>query len=99
MTTEISSLNPGRAIHGYDLLDQIQETYIPDRAEAHAAIHAMLGQIIEIDGDDVILDTTPINPELLTFNPNDRDIYHWLTISDETAEFIREAIAASYETS
>lgn len=97
MTTTIASHNPGRTIHDYDLLDEITDTYKLNRKEAHDGIHAFLSQITSIDGDDdVILDRTPIRPELLLDNPRDLDIYYWLTISDDATEVIRESFAAVY---
>lgn len=96
MTTDIYSQNHGRNLSTYDLLDEIQEQYGLDRTEAHDAIHAMLTGIIEADGDHVILDRRPARPELLDDNPADNDIDHWLTISDATAQEIREALTATY---
>ncbi|WP_406501614.1 hypothetical protein OHA04_27770 [Streptomyces sp. NBC_01590] len=97
MSAEIFNQNHGRSISNYDLLDEVQETYGLDKRAAHDAIHAMLSGIIESDGEDaVILDRTASNPELLDHNPHSRDINYWLTISDETADTIREALAASY---
>lgn len=96
MTTEIYSQNHGRGLSGYDLLDEVSDAYGLERAEAHDAIHAMLDGIIEADGDTVILERRPARPELLNSNPADNDIDHWLTISDETAAEIREALAAVY---
>ncbi|MFD7978905.1 hypothetical protein [Streptomyces sp. NPDC059071] len=96
MTTEIYDLNPGREFATYDLLDEVAEQYNLDRREAHDSIHAFLTQIIEIDGDKVILAKNAARPELLTHNPHNLDIRYWLTISDETADSIREAFAAVY---
>ncbi len=98
MTTDIASNIPGRAITTYDLLEEIQETHGLDRRAAHDAIHAMLSDITSADGDEVILDRQPMRPELLVNNPGDVDIYYWLTISDDTADAIREAIAATMDT-
>jgi len=97
MPTVIASHIPGRAVHRYDLLDETTEKYGISAREAHEAIHAFLGQIVDIDGEDaVILDRRPIRPELLKRNRRDLDVYWWLTISDEAAETIRESLAASY---
>ncbi|MFD3571420.1 hypothetical protein [Streptomyces sp. NPDC058667] len=96
MSTEIYDDAPGRNFGNYDLLDEMTEKYSLDRRETHESIHAFLSQIVDIDGDDVILDKTPVRPELLRDNPNDLDIRHWLTISDETADTIRDAFAAVY---
>lgn len=97
MSTEIYNQNHGRSISSYDLLDEIQEKYGLSQRDAHDAIHAMLTGIIESDGEDaVILGRTASNPELLDDNPNSRDVNYWFTISDETADTIREALAASY---
>ncbi|WP_282204563.1 hypothetical protein [Kitasatospora fiedleri] len=96
MTTDIASRIPGRSVHSYDLLDEAVDTYGLTRAQAHGDIHAFLAQIVDIDGDDTILATEPMRPELLVDNPRDLDVYCWLTISDETADAIREALAAAY---
>lgn len=94
MTTEIASCIPGRAVHQYDLLDEVTEATGMTRREAHENIHAFLDQIIELDGEEaVILSRRPIRPDLLTNNPNDQDRYHWLTISDEAADVIRAQFA------
>jgi hypothetical protein len=94
MPTVIASLNPGRTVHSYDLLDEIQESTGLNRAEAHATIHAFLSQIADIDGEEaVILAQEPMRPELLENNHNDLDVYHWITISDDAADSIREACA------
>ncbi|MEU3220056.1 hypothetical protein [Streptomyces sp. NPDC006971] len=98
MTTEIYNQNHGRNISSYDLLDETREKYDLSKEDAHDAIHAMLTGIIETDGEDtVILDRTPERPELLANNPNDLDINMWLTVSDETANTIREALAEVFE--
>ncbi|MFD1832392.1 hypothetical protein ACFSJS_22490 [Streptomyces desertarenae] len=96
MATEIASNIPGRTIHPYPLLDEIAERHNLSDREAHEAIHAMLDQIADIDGD-VVLEQRPIRPELLESNPHDLDVYWWLTVSDETAQEIRDALAAQYE--
>ncbi|MFF7198294.1 hypothetical protein ACFZAM_31880 [Streptomyces sp. NPDC008079] len=96
LTTEIASINYGRAVHPYDLLDDVMDDTGLNRADAHAAIHAMLDDIIGIDGEDaVILGRRTIRPESLISNPRDLDVYYWLTISDETAQMIRETVAAT----
>lgn len=98
LTTEIASRIPGRTIHSYDLLDEVTEAHGLSLEEAHEAIHAMLQHCIDIDGEDkIILDRRPMRPELLEDNPHDVDVYYWLTISEETATTIREALAATHE--
>lgn len=97
MSTDIYSGKPGRTIGTYDLLTEITDTYGLDLREAHDSIHAFLDQIVGIDGDAAILATTAVRPELLTSNPHDLDVDYWLTISDGTADGIRAAIAAVYE--
>jgi hypothetical protein len=96
MTTEIFAQNHGRSISSYDLLDEVQEAYGLSQADAHNAIHAMLTGIVEASDGSVIIDRRPVRPELLESNPNDLDITYWLTVSDETATEIREALAALY---
>lgn len=98
MSTEIYDNFPGRSFSNYDLLDEVTEKYGLDRREAHESIHAFLDQIVDIDGDDVILKREPVNPALLQSNDRDLDIRYWLTISDETAGTIRDSFAAVYET-
>jgi hypothetical protein len=92
MTTDIATCKPGRSITGYDLLDETVDTYGITKAEAHEAINAFLDQIIEIDGDNVVLERTPVRPDLAANNPGDLDIYYWRTVSDETADAIRDAL-------
>lgn len=97
MPTEIASNIPGRAIHSYDLLDDMATGYDLDERAAHDGIHAALEQLIDLDGEDaVILDRKPVHPELLERNPNSRDVYYWLTISDEAEASIRESFAAMH---
>lgn len=97
MPTEIASHIPGRRVHGYDLLDEITERHNLSDRKAHDAIHAYLEQLIQDDGEDVvILDRRPVDPGLLESNPNDRDVYWWLTISDDAAEAIRGAVEAEH---
>ncbi|MFJ2630815.1 hypothetical protein ACIO6U_02475 [Streptomyces sp. NPDC087422] len=93
---EIASNNPGRTVYPYDLLDDVMEDTGLSRADAHAGIHAMLDDLINLDGEDtVILSRRPVDPALLESNPNDLDVYYWLTVSDETAQAIRDALAAT----
>lgn len=96
MTMDIYSQNHGRGLSGYDLLDQIEEQFHLSRTDAHDAIHAMLNGIIEAEGESVILNRRPARPELLTDDAPDVDIDHWLTISDETAAEICEALVSAY---
>ncbi|MEU6058033.1 hypothetical protein [Streptomyces sp. NPDC047097] len=96
MTTEIYSQTHGRSISTYDLLDQVQEAHDLSRREAHDAIHAVLQQLDDATNDDVILTERPERPELLEHNPGHIDINYWLTISDETAQEIRDVLAATY---
>jgi hypothetical protein len=93
MPTEIASQIHGRTIHPYDLLAEITDRHSLDDRTAHDAIHGYLDQLIQDDGEDaIILGRRPIKPELLEHNPLDRDIYWWLTITDEAAETIRTSI-------
>ncbi|MFT2014578.1 hypothetical protein ACMA1D_01835 [Streptomyces sp. 796.1] len=95
MSAVISSLNPGSAIYPYPLLEEIMSTYDVSRSEAHEGIHILLGQIMEIDGEEaVILRQEPIEPNLLHDNPRDLNVYYWITITDDAADTIREAWAA-----
>lgn len=98
MSVEIFCNTNGRALSRYDLLDDIQNLTGLPRTEAHAAIHAILEQLVDIDGDDIILSTRPDRPELLQANPHDLDINTWLTIADSTAQEIRDALAAQHAT-
>ncbi|MFF8250142.1 hypothetical protein [Streptomyces griseus] len=72
------------------------DTYGLDKATAHEAITAFLSGLTE-DDPALILERTPVRPELLKGNPQDVDIDHWVTVSDETADHIRGALAASFE--
>lgn len=95
----IASLIPGRAISRYDLLGEIEDQYGLSTREAHEAIHSALEQLVDIDGEDqVIIARTPMRPELLKSNPQDRDVYYWLTVRAEAVDEIREALAAQYAT-
>ncbi|MFI7096762.1 hypothetical protein [Streptomyces lydicus] len=91
----VASHIPGRSIHSYDLLDDVMEQTGMGKREAHEAIHAMLDQLVADDGEDeVIIHREAVRPELLKSNPSDLDIYYWLTIRQESADLIREALAA-----
>lgn len=95
--TEIASHIPGRSVHDYDLLDDVMEVTGLGASEAHASIHAMLDDVIAIEGEDeVIRSKRPIRPELLTYNPGMVDVYWWLAVRQETADEIRDALAATY---
>ncbi|MEG9551685.1 hypothetical protein V5N34_26790 [Streptomyces baarnensis] len=96
MSTEIFQGMTGRSISAYDLLDETMTAYGLDKTTAHEAITAFLNGLID-DDPAVILERTPVRPELLKHNPTDLDITHWVTVSDETAEHIRGALAASFE--
>ncbi|MET9396270.1 hypothetical protein [Kitasatospora sp. NPDC002965] len=95
MPTEIASLNTGRALPCYDLLDEITDATGTSRSDAHAAIHALLADIVGIDGEDaVILSQRPQRPDLVQSNPHDLDIDHWVTITDDAAQTIRAVLTA-----
>ncbi|MEU3990147.1 hypothetical protein AB0F24_17520 [Streptomyces platensis] len=95
----VASNIPGRSIHPYDLLDEVMEQTGMGKREAHDSIHALLDQLAADDGEDaVILHREPVRPELLKSNPSDVDVYYWLTIRQETADLIREALAAQCAT-
>ncbi|MGW1015617.1 hypothetical protein [Streptomyces niveus] len=96
MTTEIFEGATGRSISTYDLLDEAMDTYGLDKATAHEAIAAFLSGMAQ-DDPAIILDRTPTRPELVQDNPNNLDTTHWLTVSDATANHIREALAASFD--
>ncbi|MFD3980742.1 hypothetical protein ACFWR6_19345 [Streptomyces griseus] len=96
MSTEIYQGMTGRGVSTYDLLDETMETYGLDKVSAHEAITAFLAGLAD-DDSSVIIERTPVRPELLKSNPQDVDVDHWLTVSDETAEHIRGALAASFE--
>lgn len=92
----IASINPGRSIATYDLLDEVMEKSGMDRRTAHESIHNLVDQLIDIDGQDaVVIDRQPMRPELLKANPHDVDIYYWITIREEAAAAIREQLADS----
>lgn len=88
---------PGRAISRYDLLDEVEDRYGLSTREAHEAIHAILQQLIDIDGEDeVVIARTPQRPELLKSNPGDVDVRFWLTVRAESVDEIREVLAVQY---
>jgi len=97
MSTDIYTGKTGRAISSYDLLDEMQETYGLDRREAHESITAFLAQIIDIDGEDNVVEMTrAVQPELLLDNPSDLDVDYWTTITAAAADDIRNTFAATY---
>ncbi|MFJ9113036.1 hypothetical protein [Streptomyces sp. NPDC102283] len=96
MSTDIYESMTGRSISTYDLLDETTETYGLDKATAHEAITAFLSGLTD-DDPAVIIERTPVRPELLKSNPTDVDIDHWVTVSDETADHIRGALAVTFE--
>lgn len=88
---------PGRSIARYDLLDEVEEQYGLSAREAHEAIHAVLQQLFDIDGEDqVVIARTPQRPELLTMNEGNVDVRYWLTVRAESVDEIREALAVEY---
>lgn len=97
MSTDIYTGKTGRAISNYDLLDEMQEAYGLDRRETHDSIVAFLAQIVDIDGEDAVIEgTRPVRPELIQANPSDLDVDYWTTITDRAAGDIRDAFAAAY---
>lgn len=85
---------PGRSITRYDLLDEVEDQYGMSTREAHEAIHAILQQLIDIDGEDqVVIARAPQRPTLLKSNPGGVDVRYWLTVRAESVEEIREALA------
>lgn len=88
---------PGRSIARYDLLDEVEDQYGLSTRDAHEAIHAVLQQLIDIDGEDqVVIARTPQRPELLKSNPNNVDVRYWLTVRAESVDEIREALTVQY---
>jgi hypothetical protein len=97
MSTDVYTGSTGRAISTYDLLNEMQNTYGLNRHQTHESILAFLTQIIDIDGEDAVVEATrPVRPELLENNPADVDIDYWTTITDAAAGNIRDAFAATY---
>jgi len=92
MPTEIYSHNPGRALAHYDLADELADRYGLTLRETHDGIWAYLADL-----DDAEISRRSATPELDRHNPNDRDRYHWIEITDEAADIVREAFAATYE--
>ena len=94
---EICDNFPGRSIASYDLLDEVEEHYGLSRRDAHEAIHAILQQLIDIDGEDqVVIARRPQRPKLLKSNPHDLGVRYWLVVRAECVDEIREALAAQY---
>ncbi|WP_326806624.1 hypothetical protein OHB04_02210 [Streptomyces sp. NBC_01775] len=75
----------GTQVTNYDLLGEIEGLF-NTRQEAHEAVQTTLSQIIENDGDDVVLSRREMK------NGSGRVIGEWLTVSTETAQEIRDAI-------
>lgn len=97
MSTDIFTGSTGRSISTYDLLDEMQEAHGLDRRQTHESILAFLTQLVDIDGEDNVIESTrPVRPELLESNPADVDVDYWTTISDAAADDIRDAFAAAY---
>ncbi|ROQ69159.1 hypothetical protein EDD93_3656 [Streptomyces sp. 840.1] len=96
MTTDIFEGMTGRGLISYDLCDEAMETYGLTQREAHEAISAFVQGLAD-DDSAIILDRQPTRPELLVNNPGDVDVDYWVTVSDETADHIRGALAASFE--
>lgn len=93
----IADDSPGRSVARYDLLDEVEERHGLGTREAHEAIHAVLQQLFDIDGEDeVVIARTPQRPELLKSNPNDVDVRYWLTVRAESVDEILEALTAQY---
>ena len=84
-TTEI-----GTQVTNYDLLCEVEDQF-SSRQEAHEAVQTFLGQIIEVDGDDVVLSRREMT------NGSGRAIGKWLTVSKKTAQEIRDAIDAQLD--
>ncbi|MGC5401896.1 hypothetical protein ACPXCP_39920 [Streptomyces sp. DT20] len=92
-TTEIAVTTPGRGLIAYDLCDEVMNTYGLGRRDAHEAITALL-QDLTNDDSGLILDKRPVRPELLRDNPGCIDVDYWVTVSEETTDHIRSALAA-----
>lgn len=88
---EIASRIPGRDVHSYELLDEVVEETGMSERDAHDAIHAILDDLIDIDGQ-VIVSQRPMRPELLRRPGRQIDVYWWLAVTEETAAEIREAL-------
>lgn len=96
-TVEIAEHQTGRGGYSYPLAVEVSEEFGISIAEANDEILTALRQLVDVDGEGIILDRQPVRPELLERNPNDLDVDYWLTVTEETATGIREAIAASRE--
>lgn len=97
MSTDIYSGSTGRSFSGYELLDEMQDTYGLDRRETHESIRAFLTQLLDIDSQNAVIESSrPVRPELLVHNGADVDMDWWETITDAAADAIRECFAAAY---
>lgn len=96
--TEIASHHAGRGVPAtYPLLDRVTQRYEIDVEAAHDAIHAYLGQLIQVDGTDaVIRGERPMRPELLENNPHDLDIHRWVDLDPDSVGVIEDLIAEAY---
>ncbi|TRV72585.1 hypothetical protein FKN01_29815 [Streptomyces sp. 130] len=92
MSTDIYEGMTGRELASYDLLDEAMTAHNLTQRNAHEAITALLQDLVA-DNQDLILDRRPVR----TVTAPGVDHNHWLTVSDETADHIREALAAIYE--
>ncbi|MEE4491629.1 hypothetical protein [Streptomyces sp. BE230] len=90
-TTDIFEGMTGRDLATYDLCTEAENTYGLTQRDAHETITALLQDLIT-DEPALILDRQPVR----TITAPGIDNNHWLTISDETANHIRGALAAIY---
>lgn len=96
-TTQIAEHQQGRGGYSYPLAVEVAELLGVAITEANDEVLTMLRQFVDADGPAIVLDRRPVKPELVGYNPNDLDVDHWLTVSQATADEIREAIAAQHE--
>lgn len=77
----------------YPLLERVVERHDLDIEDAHAAILAALDQIIDLDGEDNVIESErPVHPGREHHNPTSLDRPRWVTVTPETVEAIEEAL-------
>lgn len=77
-----------KCFSGYQFCDEISNKYEMAYGESHTLIIAALNGVISRNGDSVILDREPLER-------GGRVIGEWVWVSPETADVIRESIAAT----
>lgn len=96
MSTVIADHSPGRGAPPYDLLQEVTTRY-PELGDmdAHDAVWQVLEDLTSL-GEDWEVDREPVDP-IAARSGRDRDRRHWITITEDAADSIREALAATHD--